>query len=322
MEPSAPSTIRGVIDSLRSSVLQNDTATASASQKITASSSSSSSQNAEASSSKGKGKAVEPALPVNEDQLKVLMDMMKMMPPKVSTFFKIPDGIGPRWQDFFQRVTLFFEIDSNSDPDALPALEARKNLMDAQNLSELEMYMNASHFKKQGDAEVDEDIFKAKIWFTRSVMTFPLPHACAAMMFYAYKSNEFALAEKYGTKALRMDLLTDSWSIGQVYYMRAHARYRMGQMQRAKEDIILSKHYDPLNADADALLGEIDKLRDVLRHPELVKAWVREQPQFEPELSVGEEFRKLEEISFIYARFTPEQLERVKTDDEKYCPVF
>lgn len=70
-------------------------------------------------------------------------------PPKVVELFKIPEGLSPAWQEFFDKVLAYYERRCAANRHALISLEKRSWVMEDEKLSEFEMLMSATDMKEK-----------------------------------------------------------------------------------------------------------------------------------------------------------------------------
>lgn len=70
-------------------------------------------------------------------------------PTKGSDLFKIPEGLTPDWQTFFEKVAAYHERRGAEDRSSLLMLGSRARLMKDHSISEFEMLIRAKDMKKR-----------------------------------------------------------------------------------------------------------------------------------------------------------------------------
>lgn len=136
-------------------------------------------------------------------------------PPKVVELFKIPEGLSPAWQEFFDKVLAYYERRCAANRHALISLEKRSWVMEDEKLSEFEMLMSATDMKEKasefgwnfwersgwqpivwglylkGNEEFKKgDIARAEMLYSSSISTFPTPDAMNNMAACSLKLNK------------------------------------------------------------------------------------------------------------------------------------
>jgi hypothetical protein len=139
-------------------------------------------------------------------------------PPKVVELFKIPEGLSPAWQEFFDKVAAYYERQCAANRNALISLEKRSWIMEDEKLSEFEMLMSATDMKEKASKFVellrtfgltpncvvivnlkgneefkkgdDINIARAEMLYSSSISTFPTPDAMNNMAAVSLKLNK------------------------------------------------------------------------------------------------------------------------------------
>jgi len=235
--------------------------------------------------------------------------------PKIANLFKIPEGLSPAWQAFFDKVSAYYERLCAADRQDLISLEKRSWIIEDEKLSEFEMLMSATDMKERGDEEFKKgDIVRAQMLYSSSISTFPTPDTMLNMAACCLKLNKFDVAEIFVTKSLDLDLFSNPLSISKAHFRRSVARIHLAKFDGAKEDAIAAQRFDPSDTSVEGLLGRIQSLIDTIKTTEQVEHYLSEQPQPEPDISFEEVYERIQDLQISYTRIPPIFLEKMKTE--------
>ncbi|KDR68582.1 hypothetical protein GALMADRAFT_215728 [Galerina marginata CBS 339.88] len=202
-------------------------------------------------------------------------------PPKASELFKIPEGLAPDWQIFFEKVTAYHERECAASRHHLISLEKRSWVLEDENISEFEMIGSAALIKDKGNDEFRKNNFsQAQLYYLSAISTFPTPDVLNNVAACALKLHEFDVAEKYATKALDMDLFTNPSSLAKARFRRASARLGLGNFSGALEDATIAHFMNPADvASTTDLLTRIRETMETVNTPPKLSRYLEQQPK-------------------------------------------
>ncbi|KAF8183447.1 hypothetical protein BJ912DRAFT_853603 [Pholiota molesta] len=246
-------------------------------------------------------------------------------PPKVVELFKIPEGLSPAWQEFFDKVAAYYERQCAANRHALISLEKRSWIMEDEKLCEFEMLMSATDMKEKGNEEFKKgdsitNIARAEMLYSSSISTFPTPDAMnnMAASLTRCRATRFDIAESFATKALDMDLFSIPLSSANAHFARSVARTHLAKFDGAKADALAVLQSDPSETSVEGLLGRIQALSDTVKTIEQVEQYLSEQPQPPAEISFDQAFDRVQDLQMSYIRIPPVFLEKMKPRSIQY----
>ncbi|KAF8185405.1 hypothetical protein BJ912DRAFT_927435 [Pholiota molesta] len=225
------------------------------------------------------------------------------IPLQVMKLFKIPDGLSPAWQAFFDSHRIPHEAERHHETRPHRAREQE------------------SEWKKGETA-------RAEMLYFSSLSTFPTPDALNNIAACALKLNQqvsvshyvapprFALAESFATDALDLDLSSHPLGSAKAHFRRAEARIHLAKFDAAKEDALAARQSSLPTGAVDGLLGRIHALRDTVKTSAQMERYLNAQPRPHAKSYFDATLDSVLglDLQVYYIRIPPALLERVKTE--------
>ncbi|CAA7269526.1 unnamed protein product [Cyclocybe aegerita] len=190
-------------------------------------------------------------------------------PPKTSELFKIPEGISPEWQAFFEKIAAHYERQCKDNRHALISLEKRSWILEDEKLSEFEMLTSATAMKETRYFHLSD------------------PDAMNNMAACALKLNQYQITVDFATRALDMDLFTSPSTIAKAHFRRATAHLHLGKFADVLQNVTKAVSLNPGDASITALQEYISNTMKAVC-PENLHAYLEMQPQPSKKMSFME----------------------------------